>query len=410
MYFLLEACENPGILRALYFGLIIKDIIFTIIPVALVGMMIIDFSKAIVSGDAGAQTKIVNLIPKRIMYAVIIFILPWGIHIFMKTLGALKLSVGTDYNECIKNARTGDFSEFDKLLEEEEEAEKIIKSIDNSGSNNDSSNIGNSNEIENIKQCNQSWSNTKLKGTYNKNGKATPRNICSSGCGFCSFTMVLRSFGFKNGTKELTPDVVVNQIFDIGYGNNGTASPYDFMALSSSNKYKYNLKSSVDTNNGKWFCASSSKEELNKMFSKYKQYLKEGKRLIINIPGHYISVLGIESDGTLHVTDSSSGLSGSRYWRGYDTIGPYSMVPSDHPGKEDFANNDILRSNDKYVNGVATGYGKLEVDLSAYRNISKKGKYTLETLFYITTYSYTKYSSVDGEKPCWKNITSIWKE
>lgn len=427
MYFLLDACEHPTILRVLYFGMIFKDIIFTIIPIGLVVMLLIDFSKALIAGKEDEQAKSVKLIPKRIIYAVIIFVIPWLVNALMKILESTKLEVVLDYNTCIQNVRDykGNFEHFDNLLKAEEEAERISNSSNSSNSSNNSSNndpvaapdenvdlqsLVSSDNI--IRQSDGRWSGHYLCTNKNRVPKIgnDNRTIGSAGCGFCSMTMVLRSFGYKNGNKELTPDVVVDQICDIGYGRNGTASPYDYVALSSSNKYNYNLKTEIDNNRGNWYCANSPRDTLNAMFSKYKQYLKDGKRLIINMPGHYISVLGIRSDNTLYVSDPSRGTPGSIYWRGYDWIGPYDIIPNNYYARDDFINNDILRSNGIYSDGTSTGYGSFEVDLSSYRSSSKAGRYTLETLFYITTYSYTKYSSSNKEFPCWKNVTSFWKE
>lgn len=133
MYFLLDACQHPAILRTLYFGKIIKDIIFTIIPIGIVLMTLIDFSKAVIAGKEDEQQKAVKLIPKRIMYAIIVFAIPWVVHILMKTLSNLKLNVATDYQLCIDNAEEGSkngFQQFDEMLKAEEEAEAEQRMID----------------------------------------------------------------------------------------------------------------------------------------------------------------------------------------------------------------------------------------------------------------------------------------
>ncbi len=308
MYFLLNTCENPDVLRVLYFGLIIKDIVFTIIPVALVVMIIIDFSKAIVSGDTSAQAKIVNYIPKRIMYAVIIFALPWGIHIFMKTLDTLKLSVGEDYITCIHNVRNykGNFEHFDKLLQEEEDAENIVANnaggsssthtTDGSTFGGHGSSFGNSDgtgnkaEIENIRQDDQRWSGVNLIGR-NQYGQ---RTIGNAGCGFCSLTMVLRYLI----DPTLTPKDVYALVRSLGGGGYGTAHPDDFVRVA--NYYKlHSQKHGAIT-------SRSAADELMPL-------LKSGRKFIINMPGHYISVLGIRDDGTIIVGDSYRGFEKTRY-------------------------------------------------------------------------------------------------
>lgn len=304
MYFLLDVCENPHVLRTLYFGIIIKDIIFTIIPIGIILMTLIDFSKAVIASKEDEQQKAVKLIPKRIMYAIVVFAIPWIVNVLMSTLSSLKLSVALDYTTCIDNAKKakGNFEHYDKLLEAEEEAEKIKE--EKESKDNPNTDISPFPTVENptiesvindnVYQCNQSWSTHQLCKNFD-NGK--PRTICSSACGFCSLTMVLRTYGYN-----LTPDKVVDQVCADGYGKSGYATPSDFVHIAS----KYGLKS-------KTYGMVQSKKDASKVFT---PLLKEGKRLIVNMPGHYISVLGIRNDGYLYVGDSS---------RGYNKKGPYTM-------------------------------------------------------------------------------------
>ena len=63
---IVSVCTNPDILRVIYFFLIIIDIVKIIIPIALIILGIIDFSKAVVISDEKVQKKSVNLFMKRI--------------------------------------------------------------------------------------------------------------------------------------------------------------------------------------------------------------------------------------------------------------------------------------------------------------------------------------------------------
>lgn len=51
MYILLDACQHPGILRIIYFGSLLLDIVFTLVPIGLIVILMIDFSKAVIGGD-----------------------------------------------------------------------------------------------------------------------------------------------------------------------------------------------------------------------------------------------------------------------------------------------------------------------------------------------------------------------
>lgn len=293
MYFLLEACEEPDVLRTLFFGTIIADLIFTIIPIALIAMLIVDFSKAVVSGNLESQAKSVKLIPKRIMYAVIIFAVPWIVSTIMNFLSFVGLNAGSDYNICIKRARSGDFSFYDKLLEDEEEAKKI----GNGGDSGSSSTTYEYGSIDNIYQCDGFWANKKLVG---KTDDGKQRTVCLSGCGFCSLTMVLRTLGYR----DLTPDRVIDDIFELGGGKSGHAVPDDFVKIANSYGLNIDARGAVTSRD-----AAQALTPL----------LKEGKKIIINKPDHYISVLGINSDGTLIIGDSS-------HTSGFNKSGPYTMA------------------------------------------------------------------------------------
>lgn len=92
----LSSCGPSGLLRVLYFFKLILDIVFIIIPIGLIILLTIDFSKAMISGDESAQKKTFNLATKRIMYAVIVFFVPTIVSIVNTVLGDL----GVDYSVC----------------------------------------------------------------------------------------------------------------------------------------------------------------------------------------------------------------------------------------------------------------------------------------------------------------------
>lgn len=117
MYILLDACQHPGILRIIYFGSLLLDIVFTLVPIGLIVILMIDFSKAVIGGDEKA-VKSTKIVGKRIIYAMIVFCIPWIVEVFMSLMDSVGFSV--NYQECLTNAKSGDFSYFDSLLEKEE--------------------------------------------------------------------------------------------------------------------------------------------------------------------------------------------------------------------------------------------------------------------------------------------------
>lgn len=117
MYILLDTCQNPMILRIIYFASLLLDIAFVLIPIGLIVMMMVDFSKVVISGDE-KDIKNTKLIGKRVIYAIVVFCIPWIVNVLMDFLDGIGLSVS--YRTCITNAKSGNFDYYDELLKIEE--------------------------------------------------------------------------------------------------------------------------------------------------------------------------------------------------------------------------------------------------------------------------------------------------
>ena len=102
----MDACTNPDILRVIWFFLMLIDIVKIIIPIALIVLGIIEFSKAAISSDENAQKKSGQLFIKRLIYAILIFTLPWLIEVLIVTLGNLEVlkKDETNFTDCLENA------------------------------------------------------------------------------------------------------------------------------------------------------------------------------------------------------------------------------------------------------------------------------------------------------------------
>ena len=116
----MAVCTNPDILKVIYFFMLIIDIVKIIVPIALIIFGIIDFSKAVISGDEKEQKKSFNLFGKRLLYGVLIFTVPWIVEVLMVTLGDLldKDNMG-NFTDCIQNANADKISELEAEREEE---------------------------------------------------------------------------------------------------------------------------------------------------------------------------------------------------------------------------------------------------------------------------------------------------
>ncbi len=111
-----DVCTNPDILRIIYFILIIIDIVKIIIPIGLIVMGIIDFSKAVISSDEKTQKKSSRLFMNRILCAVLVFIVPWIVKVLMVVLGDILGSGVINFTDCIQNANKETIAELDQNL------------------------------------------------------------------------------------------------------------------------------------------------------------------------------------------------------------------------------------------------------------------------------------------------------
>lgn len=99
-----DACTDPDILRVIYFAKLILDIVKIVIPVGLIIMGMIDFSKSVATSDEGVQKKNVKLFVKRIIFAVLVFAVPWIVETLIVSLG--NLTEGVNFTDCLENAES----------------------------------------------------------------------------------------------------------------------------------------------------------------------------------------------------------------------------------------------------------------------------------------------------------------
>ena len=126
---IVDACTNPDILRVIYFAKLIIDIVKIVVPIGLIILGMVDFSKSVTSSDEGAQKKNMKLLGKRIVFAVLVFAVPWIVETLMVSLG--NLTEGVNFTDCLENANSEKIAELDKQLAEQEK--------NNSGNNQTSS-------------------------------------------------------------------------------------------------------------------------------------------------------------------------------------------------------------------------------------------------------------------------------
>ena len=119
MNILLTTCENPNILRLIYLAKKISNLVFILIPIALIIFVIIDVFKNVVEADNEKNVKTNNKsIIKRIVYAILIFFTPMIVSLIMNALSLVGLN--SEYKKCIDNATKEKIAEYQKIYDAEE--------------------------------------------------------------------------------------------------------------------------------------------------------------------------------------------------------------------------------------------------------------------------------------------------
>lgn len=120
--YLLNVCENPDILRIIFFSMKILDFLFIIIPISLVVFITIDLFKIVTSADNDKAIKenrqnIIN----RITFAIVLFFVPTIVSAIMGVLS--EVGINSDYKTCLTNANKQTITAL-QIKQENEEKEK----------------------------------------------------------------------------------------------------------------------------------------------------------------------------------------------------------------------------------------------------------------------------------------------
>ena len=98
----MEICRDPEVLKVILYIKTLIDIILYIIPIILIVMMGLDIFKSIAASKEDEMKKNINISIKRIVFIVIMFLVPTIVKFSMSILG----DIGVDYTECYNNANS----------------------------------------------------------------------------------------------------------------------------------------------------------------------------------------------------------------------------------------------------------------------------------------------------------------
>ena len=119
----MEACQNAEVLKVIYFGKLIFNIIKIIIPIGLIVLGSIDFAKGVMNGEGDKKKDGKKLFFKRIIYALLVFFVPTIVNMVIVSLG--KITDGVTVLNCINDANPTKIKELEALQKEEEDTHYV---------------------------------------------------------------------------------------------------------------------------------------------------------------------------------------------------------------------------------------------------------------------------------------------
>lgn len=101
-------CGGEDVLKVIKFVMQLLDVIFFVVPIGLMLMISVDFTKNVIAGKEDDMKKNLNLVIKRVIVCVALFLVDPIVDFTISLLG----DAGVDYAECIKIAQTEDLSKY----------------------------------------------------------------------------------------------------------------------------------------------------------------------------------------------------------------------------------------------------------------------------------------------------------
>lgn len=103
-------CGGADILRILKFVFILIDLVLFIVPMGLIVMIILDFSKNVIANKEDDMKKNVNMVIKRIIYCMVIFLVPTIVNFAVNFVGGTGDNIAAKAACCIDYAKNRNLS------------------------------------------------------------------------------------------------------------------------------------------------------------------------------------------------------------------------------------------------------------------------------------------------------------
>ena len=126
-------CGGVEVLKVIKFVWSLLDLVFIFVPIGLIIFISLDFMKNVMAGKEDEMKKNLNLAIKRIMFCVVLFLVPVIVNLVINLLGDAEVDVITNFSDCIDMAQDEDLSQYeeDENSDEQSSSEENINSITN---------------------------------------------------------------------------------------------------------------------------------------------------------------------------------------------------------------------------------------------------------------------------------------
>ena len=293
LYFLaVDACDNVNVLKVYYYIKELLKISFFLIPFVLILMVTIDFAKNVISKDEETMKANTSFGLKRILYAVVIFLIPFFAKFAVKnfvetdvgygkcldvTLAVIKEQSKKNEEECIANGNKWDDIGKECLLKSYVSDNDIsingnFKLIRNG--NGDSGITGGSGVWTYYKQGDSRW------GSH---GNCIGKKMRNTGCGLASFAVVANGIS----GKSVTPEDVRQYLCSAG----GHSGALEFEWLNGkTNKSKSFLNYFNVTSEHLFSNGDRKKTYVESQGEKMLELIHSGSGIVLLIPNHYVAI------------------------------------------------------------------------------------------------------------------------
>ena len=103
-------CGGADILRILKFVFILLDLVLFIVPIGLIIMVMLDFAKNVIAGKEDEMKKNINMVVKRIIYCMVIFLIPTIVNFAVNFVSGTGDNIAAKASWCIDYAKNEDLS------------------------------------------------------------------------------------------------------------------------------------------------------------------------------------------------------------------------------------------------------------------------------------------------------------